>query len=93
MRPPLSLRARVMAGAALWTVGLLTVVSVIGIVALLGHPIQHAFVLRTFFTYPASSLVVAGVCMLLGFWQVKKGFFTLDELHGRGLNVSARLRR
>jgi signal transduction histidine kinase len=77
---PLSLRARLMIGAALWTVGLLTVASVIGIIALLGHPIQHAFILRALFTYPWSALVAAAVCMLLGFWQVKKGLSALDEL-------------
>ena len=83
MRPPLSLRSRVMAGAALWTVGLLAVVSVIGIVVLLGHPIQHAFILHTFFTYPGSAIVVAAVCMLLGFWQVRKGLAALDELRAQ----------
>jgi signal transduction histidine kinase len=80
VRPPLSLRARVMIGAVLWTVGLFTVASVIGIVVLLGHPIQHAFVLHLFYTHPWSSLVLAAVCMVLGFWQVKKGLSALDEL-------------
>jgi signal transduction histidine kinase len=77
---PLSLRARVMIGAVLWTVGLFMVASVIGIVLLLGHPIQHAFVLHVFYTFPLSSLVVAAVCMVLGFWQVKKGLSALDQL-------------
>ena len=76
----LSLRARVMMGAALWTVGLLAVVSVIGIAVLLGHPIQHAFVLHVFFIYPGASLVTAAVFMVLGFWQVKKGLSALDEV-------------
>lgn len=75
-----SLRAHVLVGAALWTIGLLTVASVIGIVTLLGHPVQHAFILRTFIVYPGSSLVVAAVCMLLGFWQVRKGLSALDDL-------------
>ena len=76
----LSLRARVMTGAVLWTIGLLSVVSVIGILVLLGHPIQHAFVLHIFFIYPGSSLVVAAVCMVLGFWQVRKGLSALDDV-------------
>jgi len=79
----LSLRARVMIGAALWTVGLLAVVSVVGIVALLHHPIQHAFILQTLFDYPGSSLAVAGVCMLLGLWQVQRGLSALDDLRGQ----------
>ena len=79
----LSLRARVMTGAVLWTIGLLSVVSVIGILVLLGHPIQHAFVLHVFFIYPGSSLVVAAVCMVLGFWQVKKGLSALDDVRAQ----------
>jgi len=79
----LSLRARVMIGAVLWTIGLLMVASVVGIMALLGHPIQHAFVLHFFFTHPGESLGVAMVCLVLGFWQVKKGLSALDQLRER----------
>ena len=83
MSSRLSLRAHIWIGAALWSVGLLMVTSVVGIYVLLGHPIQHALVLHTFFTFPASSLVVAAVCMVLGFWQVKKGLSALDELRSQ----------
>jgi len=76
----LSLRARVMVGAVLWTAGLLSIASVVGIYELLGHPIQHAFVLHVFFTFPGPSLCVAAVFMLLGFWQVRKGLSALDDL-------------
>src|SRR5262249_61663355 len=79
----LSLRARVMIGAVLWTIGLLTVASVVGVIALLGHPIQHAFVLHAFSTHPGESLVVAMMCLVLGFWQVKKGLSALDRLRER----------
>jgi len=79
----LSLRARVMVGAALWTFGLLTIASVIGIAVLLGHPVQHAFVLRVLIVYPGGALAVAAVCMFLGFWQVKQGFSALDQLRER----------
>jgi signal transduction histidine kinase len=72
-----------MVGAVLWTVGLLTIASIIGIAALLGHPVQHAFVLRVLILYPGAALVAAAACMFLGFWQVKKGFSALDELRGR----------
>ena len=79
----LSLRARVLVGSVLWTVGLLTVASVIGIVSLLGHPIQHAFVLRTFYFNPGSSLCVAAVLLVLGFWQVRKGLSALDDVRAQ----------
>jgi len=79
----LSLRARVMIGAALWTVGLLTIASIIGIAALVGHPVQHAFVLLLLIAHPGAALVAAAICMFLGFWQVKKGFSALDQLRER----------
>jgi signal transduction histidine kinase len=79
----LSLRARVVAGAALWTIGLLTVTSVVGVNLLLGHPIQHAFVLTTLINHPGSALVVAAVAMFLGFWVVKRGLAALDELRAQ----------
>ncbi len=98
MKAPLSLRARVMLGAALWTAGLLAVTSVVGITVLLEHPIQHAWILHVFFNYPGASLVVAAVCMLLGFSQVRKGLSALDDLRrqltavrdGRGQRVAGR---
>jgi signal transduction histidine kinase len=79
----MSLRARIWVGAALWTVGLLMIVSVIGILLLMHHPVQHAVVLRTFGFYPGTSLAIAAVCMVLGFWQVRKGLSTLDDLRAR----------
>jgi signal transduction histidine kinase len=72
-----------MVGAVLWTFGLLTIASIIGIAALLGHPVQHAFVLRVLILYPGAALVAAAACMFLGLWQVKKGFSALDELRAR----------
>ncbi len=79
----LSLRARVLVGAVLWTVGLLTVACVVGVAVLLGHPIQHAFVLRTFYFNPGSSLCVAAAFLVLGLWQVRKGLSALNDLRTR----------
>ena len=96
MNAKLSLRARVMVGAALWTAGLLTIASIIVIAVLVGHPVQHAFVLLQLIAHPGAALVVAAVCMFLGFWQVKNGFSALDQLReqlgavreGRGHQVT-----
>jgi len=79
----LSLRARVIGGAALWTLGLLTSASLVGIMALLGHPIQHAFVLNMLFNHPVAAIAVAVLSMVLGFWQVKNGLSALDDLRQR----------
>jgi signal transduction histidine kinase len=72
-----------MIGAALWTLGLLTIASIIGIAVLVGHPVQHAFVLRVLILHPGAALAVAAACMFLGFWQVKNGFSALDQLRER----------
>jgi signal transduction histidine kinase len=79
----LSLRARVIGGAALWTLGLLISASLVGIMALLGHPIQHAFVLTMLFNHPVTALAAAVLAMVLGFWQVKNGLSALDDLRKR----------
>ena len=83
MSPRLSLRSRVMAGAALWTFGLLIVTSVIGVTVLLGHPIQHAFILRALIHRPGAALVVAAASMMVGLWQVKRGLSALDDLRAQ----------
>ena len=83
MNTKLSLRARVIGGAALWTLGLLISASLVGIMALLGHPIQHAFVLNMLFNHPVAAIAVAVLSMVLGFWQVKNGLSALDDLRKR----------
>jgi len=83
MSARLSLRARVMAGAALWTFGLLAVACVIGVTLLLAHPIQHAVILRTLILHPGVVLVVAVASMSVGLWQVKRGLSALDDLRAQ----------
>jgi len=80
MSARLSLRARVMAGAALWTFGLLALTCVIGVTVLIGHPIQHAYILRALMDHPGAVLVVAVASMFVGLWQVKRGLSALDDL-------------
>jgi signal transduction histidine kinase len=86
---PLSLRARVMIGAGLWTFGLLATASVVGVALMLGHPIQHAIVLRSFLNRPATWLAVAVVSMIVGLWQVRKGLSALDQLRAQLASVRA----
>jgi signal transduction histidine kinase len=86
---PLSLRARVMIGAGLWTFGLLATACVVGVAVMLGHPIQHAIVLRSFVNRPAFWLLAAVVSMIVGLWQVSKGLSALDQLRAQLSNVRA----
>ena len=83
MSATLSFRARIMVGAALWTFGLVTIVCLVGILALLGHPVQHADVLTTLVNHPRAAVAFAVVSMALGFWQVRKGLSALDDLRAR----------
>jgi signal transduction histidine kinase len=76
----LSLRARVWIGAALWSIGLLMIVSVVLLAGLMGHPVQHMIVMNGFITFPITALTIAAVSMALGFWQVRKGLSALDDL-------------
>src|SRR5262249_44323162 len=78
----LSLRARVMLGAALWSVGLFVVPGVRATVVRL-HFQSMPYVLHTMFGHSVISGAVALAFMLAGFWQVRKGMSALHELRSR----------
>jgi signal transduction histidine kinase len=72
-----------MIGGGLWTFGLLTIASVAGVAFLGAHPVPHAILLSHVIARPGAWLMVAGVCMFAGFWQVKRGLSALGELRAR----------
>ena len=78
----LSLRARVMIGAALWSVGLFIAAGVVATMLMLRYP-HTPIVLHTMFGHGVPSSALAILCMLAGFWQVKKGLSALDDLRSR----------
>ena len=78
----LSLRARAMLGAALWSVGLFVVAGVFA-TAMMLHYRQMPNLLHAMFAHALPSTIVAIVFMLAGFWHVKKGLAALHDLRSR----------
>jgi signal transduction histidine kinase len=84
----LSLRFRLLVGALLWTVGLFAATSALVVRAVLKHP--HAA--RTFhdiFEQFWTVSFISAVCMLVGFWQVRRALSAMDDLRGRLADLHA----
>jgi signal transduction histidine kinase len=88
MRPALSVRARVLLGAALWTVGLFTAAGVLVTSMLLHHASTPQF-FHSLFIHSAAATIVAGACMAAGLWQVRRGLSPLEQLREQLSRVRA----
>src|SRR5262245_58061646 len=82
----LSVRARVLFGAVLWTFGLFMAAGIVVNVVMVQHP-NTPRVLHGFFAHPVASPGAALVSMLWGLWQVRKGLSPLQHLRDRLANV------
>ena len=78
----LSLNARILLGAILWTVGLFTIVGVFHNFVMFHYPSAPVVLHSTFGHAPATALV-AGLCMLFGFLQVRRGMAPINQLRTR----------
>lgn len=92
-----SLKARILLGAVLWTIGLFTMAVLYlnfkheGSQLILQHRSaaageEHSFVLRVLHSTSQSSpamAIVAGLCMYLGFLQVRRGLASINQLRNR----------
>lgn len=78
MKSLLSLRARLLIGAVLWTVGLLVLSSVALTRVMTVHPRAPIRVHRALEGY--LPVVVACACMVVGFLQVRRGLSAVDAL-------------
>ncbi len=82
MRRLLSLRARILIGAALWTAGLFTLAGLVLTQAMFRHPnapgVFHDLFLNV---WPLS--IVAAVCLVAGLSQIRRGLTPFDELRVR----------
>jgi signal transduction histidine kinase len=78
-----SLKARILSGAILWTIGHFMIVAVI----FLKPGAESSFVMRVLHSTtapsPAATAVVAGLCMYVGFLQVRRGISPINQLHNR----------
>lgn len=86
MKPLLSLRSRILFGAALWTAGLFIVAGIILTQLMFRHPnAPGAFHYWFTFVWPLGFL--AGACLVVGLFQVRRGLGSFNELRSRLLGV------
>ena len=86
-----SLKARILLGAILWTIGLFAIMGVILHVVTFDHSSAHvtthssvqAVSYWTFFRHGPTAALVGGFCLLLGFLQVRRGMSPINELRHR----------
>jgi signal transduction histidine kinase len=92
VRPLPSLRARVLCGACLWTVGLCIGAVLVTTVLMLRYPHFHRY-LETLHgavdTYAAALSVLVILCMVVGFFHVRKALSPLNQLRTRLAAVHA----
>jgi signal transduction histidine kinase len=81
----LSLKARIMLGAVLWTIGLFTIAALVLHFAL-PHPSAHGL-FRWAFRYGAATALAAALCMLFGFLLVRRGLSSINQLRERLASV------
>jgi signal transduction histidine kinase len=78
---PVSLRARLLIGAALWTIGLFGLTAV-GWHVLLGYRQPPRFFLFVF-DHPAAFSIVCAICLAAGLIQVRRGWSPINQLRAR----------
>jgi signal transduction histidine kinase len=78
----LSLRARLLVGAVLWTLGLFVVASVLITQVMFRHP-RTPVIFHHIFSFPRAGFIVAAVFMLLGLWQVRRSVSAITSLRAR----------
>lgn len=78
----LSLRARVVCGAALWTAGILSFIS-LGMFAALLHHRWVPDAVHRLLAHDVAVSIVGALCLVAGFWQVRQGLAPMLRLRGR----------
>lgn len=86
--PLLSLRARLWLGAVLWTVGLLSITSLVLTQLVLTRP-HAAYVFHHLFAHQLMMGAVSLLCMVAGFVQVRRGLSAVAQLRARLADVHA----
>lgn len=84
-----SLRANVLIGAALWTIGLFASAVVLSTALMMRYPSYPRHLHGTSRGYTVLLMVVGDLCLILGFLQVRKGLAPLKELRTRVAAVHA----
>lgn len=81
-----SLRARVLLGAALWTLGLFAIAGVMMTLALVYHP-EVPVAVHAVFAYPRTVLSIAVLAMAFGLLLVRRGLSPVNQLRSRLADV------
>jgi signal transduction histidine kinase len=79
---PLSLRARVLLGAVLWTGGLFVATGMLFTLLILRYP-RSPQIFHGFFMHAGLSAAVAVACMMFGLWHVRRGLAPFNRLRAR----------
>ena len=86
MTPLLSLRARILLGAALWTAGLFIAAGITLTEMMFRHPTTPG-VFHYLFSFVWPLGFVAVVCLVVGLFQVRRGLMSFNQLRSRLLGV------
>ena len=80
--PMLSLRARLLVGAVLWTLGLFVAASIVITQIMFRHP-RTPVIFHHIFSFPRPGFIVAAAFLLLGVWQFRRGISSITRLRSR----------
>jgi signal transduction histidine kinase len=84
----LTLRARLLIGACLWTIGLFAIAGVIVTRLIYRYPdAPHVF--HAPFTHAPMAVSLAALCMVVGLWQVRRGLSAVTQVRERLADVHA----
>jgi signal transduction histidine kinase len=84
----LTLRARLLIGAFLWTIGLFAIAGVIMTHLIYNYP-QAPRIFHEPFTHGPLALAIAAFCMVVGFLQVRRGLSAVAQVRERLADVHA----
>jgi signal transduction histidine kinase len=82
VKPPGSLRARVILGTCLWTLGLFVIFSIVLTQALFRHPAVPG-VFHRLFLHVAPLSILAVACLAFGLYHVRRGLGSFGDLRTR----------
>jgi signal transduction histidine kinase len=88
VKSELSLRWRVLLGAALWTTGLFTVAGVLVTSMLFRHP-STPRIFHSLLIHSVPAAIVACACLAAGLWQVRRGLSPFRQLREQLSSVRA----
>lgn len=80
---PLSLKARILLGAILWTIGLFTIADFLLHFVIFDHASAHVGSRGTSLRHSPTTALVGVLCMLFGFLQVRRGMSPINQLRHR----------